>query len=155
MYEVRWREHGEDGPWLGTKNLPRAGSINIGRDEHADLHLGHSSVSRSHAKIIIENNEIKIADAGSTNGTFLDGEQLDQSLWGTNNVLFIGPYELHLYTIEVEPIPISEEVPHFFSRPFKSFCEKTVWQHSRCFHTHLQVYFLPKNSCQGNSPWRY
>lgn len=55
-------------------NLP----ISIGKmKEMSDIVLNDSSVSRIHAEIFIEDDTIFIKDCNSTNGTFVNGMQLD------------------------------------------------------------------------------
>jgi phosphoserine phosphatase RsbU/P len=48
----------------------------IGRRATADLQLAGRDVSRDHARIVLENGEYRIVDAGSRFGTFLNGEAL-------------------------------------------------------------------------------
>lgn len=48
----------------------------IGRDERADIRLDHPTVSRSHAMLIIDGDQVRLKDLGSTNGTFVDGIRL-------------------------------------------------------------------------------
>lgn len=56
--------------------LITSGSLVIGRDPHADLHLNESSVSRFHARIELQGADWVIVDLGSSNGTRVDGEPL-------------------------------------------------------------------------------
>jgi pSer/pThr/pTyr-binding forkhead associated (FHA) protein len=44
----------------------------IGRDPDAHLVLNDSSVSRKHARILVQNNEFFLEDLGSSNGTHVD-----------------------------------------------------------------------------------
>ena len=48
----------------------------IGRRATADLQLASRDVSRDHARIVFDNGEYRIVDAGSRFGTFLNGEAL-------------------------------------------------------------------------------
>jgi hypothetical protein len=60
----------------GNIHLIPEGTQSIGR-ESADLTLaGESSVSRSHAQITRDANQITVSDSGSTNGTYINGTKI-------------------------------------------------------------------------------
>ena len=50
----------------------------IGRDPDAALWIDHAAVSRHHAGITIAGEKVTIADKGSKNGTFLNGERIER-----------------------------------------------------------------------------
>ena len=51
--------------------------LKIGRDQAVvDLHINNNSVSRQHAKIVIQAGELMIEDLNSTNGTMVNGKKL-------------------------------------------------------------------------------
>src|SRR4051812_20804434 len=50
--------------------------LTIGRAEENDLVLPAGGVSRRHARIYVQDGQVLVEDAGSANGTFLDGEKL-------------------------------------------------------------------------------
>jgi two-component system, NtrC family, response regulator AtoC len=56
--------------------LPKTGTVIIGRSEVADLQLPDPTISRQHAKIDIERDCITITDLGSQNGTYVNRERL-------------------------------------------------------------------------------
>jgi len=51
----------------------------VGRSEERDLSIDHSTVSKRHAFLLLddEKNAYKLGDAGSTNGTFLNGKTVE------------------------------------------------------------------------------
>lgn len=51
----------------------------IGRDSGNDLVLSDARVSRRHAEIIFTGNSFEIADAGSTNGIFVNGQRISST----------------------------------------------------------------------------
>jgi pSer/pThr/pTyr-binding forkhead associated (FHA) protein len=64
---------------LNDEKLNNQGLL-IGRDEKfCDLYIGDLSVSRQHAKIYKRDSKIILEDLGSTNGTFLNGRQLNSN----------------------------------------------------------------------------
>ena len=74
----------EEAPSAGTLTTPdgtreftlRVGENTVGR-ENADILLIHNSVSRKHAKIVVEESRVYVEDTGSTNGTFVDGAKIE------------------------------------------------------------------------------
>lgn len=58
----------------GREFLLKAGENLIGRDPSSDVLLSDGTVSRRHARIIIEGNIAYLEDLGSTNGTRLNGQ---------------------------------------------------------------------------------
>jgi pSer/pThr/pTyr-binding forkhead associated (FHA) protein len=64
---------------LKGKRLPvRIPVVNIGRGDYNDLVIPEPSVSASHAKLQRREGIWVIADLGSTNGTFVDGERINE-----------------------------------------------------------------------------
>jgi ATP-binding cassette, subfamily B, bacterial HlyB/CyaB len=59
------------------RDIPlRVGEITIGRSKQADVELTDASVSRNHARLLIERNRIIVTDLGSSSGTFVDGVRI-------------------------------------------------------------------------------
>jgi adenylate cyclase len=57
-----------------------AGATTIGRGREADIRVPNKSLSRQHARIVVEHDgRITIADDGSKNGTFVDGQRIDRA----------------------------------------------------------------------------
>ncbi len=60
----------------GTREFPlSSGENSVGR-ENADVLLAHNTVSRRHATVAVEDGRALVEDAGSTNGTYIDGKKL-------------------------------------------------------------------------------
>ena len=63
---------------LGRKyNLEQATSV-IGRSSKADVYIDQESVSRNHAKIINTGKSMILRDMGSTNGTYVNDQLIDE-----------------------------------------------------------------------------
>ena len=66
----------EAGPGVGAMVELRTGRCLIGRAEDCDLVVDDTKVSRRHAEISMEAQRWFLADLGSRNGTFLNGERV-------------------------------------------------------------------------------
>ncbi len=68
----------------------------IGRDlGQVQFHLDHPLVSRVHARLTLKNGETVLADLGSANGTFVNGERLKSlRILRANDQIDIGPFSL-------------------------------------------------------------
>jgi DNA-binding NtrC family response regulator len=64
-----------DGAALQVMPLPGIGTLTIGRASKCDVVIDSGSVSRHHANLSIHA-DLEIEDAGSSNGTFVDGVRL-------------------------------------------------------------------------------
>jgi FOG: FHA domain len=94
---------GEDVEWL-LEPIEHAGEIlrlsgtmlTIGRTAENDIALTSKMVSRHHARLLIGPTGIIVEDAGSTNGCFVNGEQVKQHLMHDGDVLELGDLRYRL-----------------------------------------------------------
>ncbi len=96
----------------------------IGRVADNELQINDASVSSSHAEINLEDGALHLHDLGSTNGTFVNGEQVadavlrhgDEVRFGTVETVFHGEEE-----VPDQPLPesqsLSAEAAQLSSRP--------------------------------------
>lgn len=70
-------------------NLDGVQSV-LGRGEDADLRLVDPQVSRQHAKILAVHNRYYIQDLGSTNGTYLNGDRIENERLAHGDLLQLG-----------------------------------------------------------------
>lgn len=69
----------------------------LGRSEGCDIVIDNPIVSRLHAQIEQQHDRYVLADAGSANGTFLNGERLEQGRQlSTNDAIWLGSSEVAL-----------------------------------------------------------
>lgn len=69
----------------------------LGRSESCDIVIDSPIVSRTHARIEQQHDRYVLADAGSANGTFLNGERLAQARQlSTNDTIWLGSSEVVL-----------------------------------------------------------
>jgi len=77
----------------------------IGRTADADISIDRTEVSRCHARIVVAGTTATIEDLGSKNGTYLNGERLQQpALLANGDEIWIGRSVARLrFLVEGEP----------------------------------------------------
>jgi pSer/pThr/pTyr-binding forkhead associated (FHA) protein len=68
----------------------------VGRVEDNAFQIAEPSVSSHHAEIILKGNDVVIKDLNSTNGTFINGEKIGESVLKPGQTLKFGQVELRL-----------------------------------------------------------
>jgi hypothetical protein len=68
----------------------------VGRVEDNTLQIPDPSVSSHHAEILLRGTEILVRDLNSTNGTFLNGEKISETVLQPGQVLRFGQVELKI-----------------------------------------------------------
>lgn len=73
----------------------REGESIIGRSRASTVHIPETTVSRQHAKVIVGDGMVRVADLGSSNGTFVNGDKIEGEKKLTDgDRLLIGDAEL-------------------------------------------------------------
>lgn len=65
------------GPDGEEQEIQVSAPVSIGRSEGNDVVLVGGGVSRKHAKVSAKGEEVLVEDAGSSNGTFIDGQRIE------------------------------------------------------------------------------
>jgi pSer/pThr/pTyr-binding forkhead associated (FHA) protein len=105
-----------EGPDTGRR-FEVAGVTVLGRDPSAGIVLGDIEVSRRHAAVATEDDGALIHDLGSTNGTFVNGERVEETRIGEGDRLKVGKTVLELRPLEAvapgerEAETVPREVP--------------------------------------------
>jgi DNA-binding NtrC family response regulator len=87
-----------DGATSSMRELPSKGILLIGRAEEADLRLADRSVSRRHARLFVEDGQVRLADLGSHNGVRVNGQPIREvHTLQPGEVVSIGEVHLVLY----------------------------------------------------------
>jgi two-component system, cell cycle response regulator len=78
------------GQQVGQKHTLKAGELVIGRSSQAQLQIDHESVSRRHARIVLTDSGVLVADLGSTNGTYVNDEPITERSLGHGDLIKVG-----------------------------------------------------------------
>ncbi len=78
-----------DGPLMGQR-FPVQGPIDLGRECPAIPMSFDTAASRRHANLSPTPQGVAVADAGSTNGTFVNGQRISQAMAGPGDLIKVG-----------------------------------------------------------------
>ena len=78
------------GSELGKKYNLNAASLIIGRSSKCDIQIDQESISRNHSKIVNTGKSIMVRDLGSTNGTYVNDEPIDEYVLRDGDLIKIG-----------------------------------------------------------------
>ena len=70
----------------------------IGRVEDNTFQIAEPSVSSHHCEILLRGSDVVVKDLNSTNGTFINGEKVSESVIKPGQVLRLGQIEMRLET---------------------------------------------------------
>lgn len=82
--------------------------IVIGRKTDADLRVPLADISRSHCEFTLQNGNVSVRDLDSSNGTFVNGEQITEKEVGPGDVVRLGPI---MFTVQIDGKPETIEPP--------------------------------------------
>lgn len=98
--------------------------LTIGRDVNNQVVIPSVSVSRQHARLEVTDAGIEIKDLNSSNGTFYDGQQVDEVTVKSGSVVTFGKIEVKLDVIEGRPNKPSKD--YLFSALIEGEAEPTI-----------------------------
>src|SRR5437016_6370426 len=70
----------------------------IGRVEDNTFQIAEPSVSSHHCEVLLRGSEVVVRDLNSTNGTFINGEKVTETVIKPGQVLRLGQIEIRLET---------------------------------------------------------
>lgn len=91
------------GAELGERFYIDRPRVTLGRDPASDIFLNDVTVSRNHAVIDSSAEEIRLTDAGSLNGTYVNGVVVDTASLQSGDVVQIGRFQM-VYISGGEPL---------------------------------------------------
>jgi pSer/pThr/pTyr-binding forkhead associated (FHA) protein len=91
------------------QNVPlRSGKVLVGRQEDCQIRIPSAQVSRHHCEITSGADGLRIRDLGSSNGTTVNGQRVDEAHLRPGDVVAVGPM-LFVVRIDGEPAQIDPE----------------------------------------------
>jgi pSer/pThr/pTyr-binding forkhead associated (FHA) protein len=88
------------GPNAGSTFLMEQDATAVGRDTASAIFLDDITVSRKHAIFERRGAEWFVRDTGSLNGTYVNGEQVDETKLTTGDEVQIGKFKLTFFAAE-------------------------------------------------------
>lgn len=84
----------ERGPRAGMAWQLEPGTTSVGRQPDSDIFLDDITVSRHHCRFEVVGDLIRVEDAGSTNGTYVNGDRVDRAVLTAGDEVIIGKFHL-------------------------------------------------------------
>ena len=82
------------GPEVGERFYLDRSRLTLGRDPASDIFLNDVTVSREHALLEADGDEVTVSDAGSLNGVYVNGVTVDRAVLRNGDQLQIGRFQM-------------------------------------------------------------
>jgi hypothetical protein len=99
---VMFRNDGERRSFSVVRNMTV-----IGRREDCDLRIPVGDVSRKHCRLVRTDDGIRIEDLGSSNGTYVNGERIQESELNAGDTVGVGPVQ---FIVQIDGVPDEEDM---------------------------------------------
>lgn len=80
----------------GRTHELKAELTTVGRVEDNSFQVPDSSVSSHHCEIVLKGTEVLVRDLGSTNGSFINGDRITESVLKPSQILRLGQVDIRL-----------------------------------------------------------
>lgn len=80
----------------------QSGKTVIGRKEDCDLRIPVGEVSRQHAVLMVDGEEVTLRDLGSSNGTYVNNQRITERELDAGDHIVIGPV---VFTLQIDGVP--------------------------------------------------
>jgi pSer/pThr/pTyr-binding forkhead associated (FHA) protein len=92
-----------------AREIPlKPGRYVVGRQEDANLRIPLPAVSRRHAEIVVDDDSLTVRDLGSSNGTYVNGERIQEAQIKPGDVLALGDFQL---VAQINGVPMEVTPP--------------------------------------------
>ena len=82
------------GPNAGSRFLLDRETTTIGRHPDSHIFLDDVTVSRRHAEVKRQGEDLEVSDLGSLNGTYVNGDRVETRLLGSGDEVQVGRFKL-------------------------------------------------------------
>lgn len=82
------------GPEVGERFFLDRPELTVGRDPEAGIFLNDVTVSRSHAVLHFSDGLVTVSDAGSLNGTFVNGVRVEDAVLNDADLVQVGKFQM-------------------------------------------------------------
>jgi adenylate cyclase len=106
MYTLIYAEGGA----VKRQPLPPGNTI-AGRAFTCDLVINDSSISRTHARFSVDGDRCSVADVGSTNGIYLNGDRITESILKDGDRLILGRLPVQIEHSAADLVAVSDDHP--------------------------------------------
>jgi hypothetical protein len=92
----------------------KIGSNVIGRSPDTDFSLSHPTISTMHCEMVLSDSGVILRDLESTNGTFVNGQQVREVMLSPGQMVRLGDVELSVESVEAKiaiPTFVNAELP--------------------------------------------
>ncbi len=79
----------------------------IGRREDCDLRIPLGEISRKHCRLVRDGEVLRLEDLGSSNGTYHNGERVQESVLTPGDTIQIGPV---VFALQIDGVPADEDL---------------------------------------------
>ncbi len=86
----------------------------IGRREDCDLRIPLGDVSRKHCRVVRDGDILKIEDLGSSNGTYLNAQRVQEALLSPGDSIQVGPV---VFVLQIDGEPADAAAPDAEQQP--------------------------------------
>jgi len=86
----------------------------IGRREDCDLRIPLGDISRKHCRLVRDGEAMRVEDLGSSNGTFHNGQRVQEASLNAGDSIQVGPV---VFVLQVDGVPGDEELAPVIAAP--------------------------------------
>ena len=79
----------------------------VGRREDCDLRIPLHDVSRKHCRFVMRDDELRVEDLGSANGTHHNGQRVQEAVLAPGDTVRIGPVT---FTVQIDGQPPDDQI---------------------------------------------